>query len=95
VRLFPSGRTLQDDIILDQTDPKLTSAKATRAGKQYTLRVKATDRASGLATLQIVSKKAKKSLEYAAKTRVKLPAGKVSVRVRDHAGNWSRSKRIK
>lgn len=95
VRFLPSGQTLKDDIILDQTDPALTRASATRTGKRYTLRIKAKDATSGLSALQLVTKRGRESRAFAATTRVALPKGKVSVRVQDHAGNWSRTRRVK
>jgi hypothetical protein len=94
-RFAPSGQILQDDIILDQTAPTLARATATRSGKRYTLRLKAADSTSGLAGLQVVGKKSRVYLRYSSRVRTVLPAGRVSVRVVDHAGNWSSSKRIK
>ena len=95
VRFLPSGLARQDDIILDQTAPNLIRAEARRTGKRYTLRVKAKDRASGLATLQVISQRRRTSSAYSERRRVALPEGKVSVRVRDRAGNWSRTRRVK
>jgi hypothetical protein len=96
VRFLPSGQTLQDDIILDETAPILTRASASRSGHRYVLRVKATDRTSGLGAVQIVPRHgARRTLSYRAKRRLTLPKGKVSVRVRDRAGNWSHAKRVK
>lgn len=95
VRFLPSGQTVSDDIILDQTAPTLVRATATRSGKRYTLRLKARDTTSGIATLQVIGKKSRSYLRYSSRVRAVLPAGRVSVRVVDHAGNWSSTKRIK
>jgi hypothetical protein len=94
-RFAPSGQILQDDIILDQTAPILSRATATRSGKRYTLRLKAADSTSGLAGLQVVGKTSRVYLRYSSRVRAVLPAGRVRVRVVDHAGNWSSTKRIK
>ena len=101
---FTSGpqisETFQDDIILDQTPPKVLGADiappvsqsvaAAAAAKLVTLRVKAKDNVSGVGRMQVTTNKKKpgKLLKYKKTLKVK-PAPQLYVRVRDKAGNYS------
>ena len=105
---FQSGsqtsETYQDDIILDQTPPKLLSASLTSAGKaasaaaakKVILKLKATDNVSGVSGVQATTNKRKpgKLLKYKKSLKV-TPAKKLYVRVRDKAGNFSAWKTVK
>jgi hypothetical protein len=105
---FQSGaqtsETYQDDIILDQTPPKVLSASLTPGGsaasaaaaKKVTLKLKATDNVSGVSGVQVSSNKRKpgKVLKYKKTLKVK-PAKKLYVRARDKAGNFSTWKTAK
>ena len=105
---FQSGsqtsETYQDDIILDQTPPKLLSASLTSGGKaasaaaakKVTLKLKATDNVSGVSGVQATASKRKpgKVLRYRKSLKVK-PAKKLYVRVRDKAGNFSAWRTVK
>ena len=64
------------------------------SGKRYTLRLKARDTTSGIATLQVIGKKSRSYLRYSSRVRAVLPAGRVACGVIP-AGNWSSTKRIK
>jgi hypothetical protein len=98
-------KTFQDDIILDQTDPSVISAaisgssavSAAAAKRSYMIRLRASDRTSGVARAQLATTKTKPLAPTAFRTR--LSATSVSrprwVRVRDHAGNWSRWRAIR
>jgi hypothetical protein len=98
-------KTFQDDIILDQTDPSVISAaisgssavSAAAAKRSYMIRLRASDRTSGVARAQLATTKTKPLAATAFRTR--LSATSVSrprwVRVSDHAGNWSRWRAIR
>lgn len=88
--------TYTDDIILDTVKPQVLSATlsgsaaAALAGPRM-VRVKAKDNKSGLASIQVSAGKPKKSAKVL-RFRKAVPApksGRVFVRVRDGAGNWS------
>jgi hypothetical protein len=94
-----TSETYQDDIILDQTPPKVTEAQLSGAQpkpagaskvKTVTLRLKAKDNVSGVGAAQVTKNKKKpgKLLKYK-KTLKVAPAKKLYVRVRDRAGNFS------
>jgi hypothetical protein len=91
-------QTFTDDIILDTVKPEVVSASmggsgaATLSASQRTLRVRAKDNKSGIASMQVSSGKPKKKAKVVKfRKAVKVPgAGPVFVRVRDGAGNWSR-----
>jgi hypothetical protein len=99
---FQSGpqtsETYTDDIILDQTPPKVLSASlSSGAGaarvaraKTVTLRLEAKDNVSGVGGLQVTKNKRKpgRFLRYR-KTLKVAPAKTLYVRVRDRAGNLS------
>ena len=98
-------KTFQDDIILDQTDPYVifasisgsSAVSASAAKRSYMIRLRASDRTSGVARAQLATTKTKPLAATAFRTR--LSATSVSrprwVRVRDHAGNWSRWRAIR
>ncbi len=91
-------QTFTDDIILDTVKPEVVAASlggsgaATLAASQRTLRVRAKDNKSGIASMQVSPgrpKKTAKVVKY--RKALKVPgAGRVFVRVRDGAGNWSK-----
>jgi hypothetical protein len=96
-----TSETYTDDIILDETPPKVSSASvasatssAARAAKtkKYTLKLKASDSNSGVAGVQITAnkKKAGKLLKYKTKLSVKASSSKLYVRAKDKAGNYSK-----
>lgn len=91
-------QTYTDDIILDTVKPEVVAASVggsgatTLAASQRTLRVRAKDNKSGIASMQISSgrpKKKAKVVKYRKVTKV-AGSGRVYVRVRDGAGNWSK-----
>ncbi|MEA2493475.1 MAG: hypothetical protein QOJ29_1386 [Thermoleophilaceae bacterium] len=94
-----TSETYQDDIILDQTPPKLTEAqiagaqpKGASAAKamKVTLRLKAKDNVSGVGAAQVTKTKKKPGKLIKYKATLKVVAGKkLYVRVRDRAGNFS------
>lgn len=98
--------TYQDDIILDQTAPRLESAiienesgavasVSRRARRGMTLRLAASDRVSGIGRMQIATRKATPGKWKRFRRRVHLtPVSRpIFVRVRDRAGNASRWRR--
>jgi hypothetical protein len=104
--LDPYRETYQDDIILDQTDPAITSAKAKlkrdgrhAASKQrtYRVRIKAKDKTSGVARMQVTEKKRKPGQlrAFRAKSKFTTGAKRFYVRVQDRAENFSRWKRVR
>lgn len=94
-----------DDIILDETIPKVESvallgsegsqAKATKGQPAYKLKIKAKDKTSGVKKMQITSKKSKPGKWKGFKKQPKFSTSghKIFVRVRDGAGNPSKWKR--
>jgi hypothetical protein len=95
-----TSETFQDDIILDQTAPKVTAAAlssgagsrpSAAAVKKVTLKIAAKDNVSGVARMQVTTSKRRpgKLRRYAKRVKVK-PARAYYVRVRDRAGNLSR-----
>lgn len=99
--------TYQDDIILDETAPKLKSVlieggggeatASARRGAGLKLRIAAADKVSGVRRMQITARKSKpgKWLRFRAKVPLRKAGGKIFVRVRDGAGNPSSWKRAK
>jgi hypothetical protein len=92
-----SSQTFQDDIILDETPPRilrahLAAVRGPRKGRRLLLR--ATDNASGLSAAQIRYGLRAKARIVAVKFRRVIPLRQlpstVRVRVRDGAGNYSR-----
>jgi Big-like domain-containing protein/PKD domain-containing protein len=84
--------TYQDDIILDETAPRLLAVQRRGA---HGLRVVARDNVSGVKRMQVTANRHKPgpALRYRRFVTVKGNRSKISVRVRDAAGNWSRWKR--
>ncbi|MEI2621389.1 MAG: hypothetical protein V9G09_11685 [Candidatus Nanopelagicales bacterium] len=91
-----------DDIILDTVKPEIVSASLGSAGpavlaaKGRTLRVKARDNKSGIRSMQVSKGKPRKKakvLKYR-KTVSVARSGRLFVRVRDGAGNWSKWKGV-
>jgi hypothetical protein len=102
------AETYQDDIILDQTRPVVSSAVgsvgtssrvAARLAKKRTYRLvlKASDATSGVSQMQVTYRKTKPGTwkPFAKKVKIKSPTAKIFVRVIDRAGNVSGWKRIK
>jgi len=95
VRFGQSSQTFTDDIILDQIAPVLRRATLRRT----ILRIRATERGSGLASLQ-ASRRARGtsavSVPLAGKTAVRVRSARDTrwVRVADRAGNWSKWVRV-
>lgn len=90
--------TYTDDIVLDTVVPQIQSVTLTQtsasslASARRTLRVKAKDNRSGVTSIQISKGKPRKKVRIV-KYRRALPApasGRIFVRVRDGAGNWSK-----
>jgi hypothetical protein len=102
----PSALTLTDDIILDETRPKLLAATASvtgtgraRAaavkGTRVTLRVRGKDATSGLAGAQATADRRRPGALRALRStvRITLRGPRIWIRVKDRAGNnspWSR-----
>ena len=110
VRFLPSaiaGLTFQDDIILDETPPKVQSASLAGAAsasgariskaRKWKLRVKATDKTSGVAGIQATASKRKpgKVIRYKRKLTVKSAKRPKFVRAKDRAGNYSRWRKLR
>jgi len=97
VRFIGAGisatETHSDDIILDRRRPVITSATALPAGSRpsrFTLRVRARDRISGVATLTVTSRRSQaRTVRFRTNHAIVTRAPRVRVRVRDRAGNWS------
>lgn len=94
--------TYTDDIVLDTVKPEIVSASLGSAGaavlaaKGRTLRVKARDNKSGIRSMQVSKGKPRKKakvLKYR-KTVSVARSGRLFVRVRDGAGNWSKWKGV-
>ena len=101
------GVRFTDDIILDQTAPVIegagiastASASGSAALRSYRIKVRASDKTSGVALAQVATDKAKKKLsvpqKYSASLRVKAAAKPLWVRVQDRAGNFSKWKALR
>jgi len=98
--------TYQDDIILDETPPTVSQASAvttstarqawiaslaTSKTRTYKLKIKASDKLSGVAKMQISSNKRKPGtlLRYSTRATIRSNKSPLYVRVRDRAGNYS------
>ena len=98
------SETYTDDIILDQTPPKVLSASLSpaagaaraAAARKVTLKLKAKDNVSGVGAAQVTKNKRKpgRFLEYRKSLKV-VPAKRLYVRVRDRAGNLSAWRRVR
>lgn len=85
-------KTFTDDIVLDQTAPALTTAtlRKSTTSSGYVLRLAATDRGSGVASVQVSSSRSArrpKTRAYKTKLSVRYKATARYVRVIDRAGN--------
>lgn len=88
--------TYQDDIVLDETRPRVILAEVTaRAKRTYRLRIRGRDAVSGVKRMQIAANGRKPGpiLRYRNSATFTAASSKVLVRVRDGAGNWSRWRR--
>jgi PKD repeat protein len=108
VRFLPSltaGLTFTDDIILDETPPKVDAASVTppagaasvSALRKWKIKVKARDSNSGVGFVQVTANKKKpgKLIKYKTKLTVKLGARPKFLRARDRAGNFSAWKKLR
>jgi hypothetical protein len=97
-----TSQSFSDDIILDETPPVLASATiigaearrgepAGRGGRTVTVQTKASDRTSGVASIQVTAnrKRPGTAMKYSTKVRVRTSSAKLWVRVSDGAGNYS------
>lgn len=104
---FPSD-TYQDDIILDLTAPKISSASASSAGAgrvvaaragghAYRLKVKASDKTSGVGSMQVApsTHKPGKWKTFKKHSTATLKGKHLYVRVRDKAGNPSKWRKVR
>ncbi|HYH59819.1 MAG TPA: NHL repeat-containing protein [Thermoleophilaceae bacterium] len=97
------GVTYQDDIILDQAVPVVNGVEPVEdAGKSakrtwQEIRIRARDRVSGIAEMQLTTKRRKPGewLKFKRHTSVSAGAKRVFVRVKDRAGNRSRWRKAK
>ena len=91
LRFGDSTQTFTDDIILDETPPSLRSVAASKVSGRVRVRTRATDRTSGVASIQVGPKKsaALPAIKYRRTLFVKTHRKRVWVRVIDHAGNHS------
>jgi DNA-binding beta-propeller fold protein YncE len=102
-----SALTFSDDIILDQTAPQVSQASLSGGGsvsvvraarkQKYTLRVRASDNASGVKELQLAANKrrAARPRKFASRLTFRAATPPKFVRVRDGAGNFSKWRRVK
>jgi hypothetical protein len=98
------NETYTDDVILDETAPQVasatmrraTGARAAAAARRYAIDLRAADRGSGLAALQIAPAHGPTGplLPYRRSVVVSSRTRPLSVRVIDRAGNRSRWKRL-
>jgi hypothetical protein len=107
VRFDGSTQTFTDDVILDETSPVIASATATApaaaaaaaAGlrRSYRVRVKASDKTSGVAKLQTATKKNRPdpAVRYRSQATIRSTVAPRFVRVQDRAGNWSAWRNLK
>ena len=102
-----ASTSFQDDIILDETPPKVDQAVVTgppgaapasaAALLKFRVKMKATDKTSGVSKVQVTANKKKpgKALKYKKKFVVKAAKRPKWVRARDRAGNWSKWKKAR
>jgi hypothetical protein len=103
-RCLNATQTFQDDIILDQTAPKVRRARVTTPqgpskGRASSLSLKATDNASGVSSVQLRVRHRSHARVFTVryKRTIALRGGRRrvgAVRVRDGAGNFSRWRRV-
>ena len=104
------SETHTDDIILDETPPKVQAASVTPAAAaasarvasaaklaKYVVKVKATDSNSGVGKLQVTANKRKPGKLVAYKRKLMLKSAKRPrfIRARDRAGNFSAWRKLK
>jgi len=99
-------KTFQDDIILDQTAPEIAGASVANSAvariaaksRNYRIKVRASDKTSGVASAQFATDKSKKKLSkaqtYKSAMTFKATAKPLWVRVQDRAGNFSKWKKL-
>jgi PKD domain/Beta-propeller repeat len=106
-----ASNSFQDDIILDETPPKVDAAEIDPVGaagagagdaraaklRKYKVKMKARDKTSGVNKVQVTANKRKpgKALKYKRKFTVKSAKRPKWVRARDRAGNWSKWKKAR
>lgn len=100
VKFDDSGPTYSDDIVLDEFAPKIrsVSARAERGSSTAVLRIGATDRISGVARMQVSTRKSPRvtKAKFRKKFVMDLHVGhRFWVRVFDRAGNASRWKAVR
>jgi sugar lactone lactonase YvrE len=108
VRFDTTGsQTLTDDIILDETAPTVQSATLSGIGggaraaavnaRTYTVRLKASDRTSGVKSVQVTADKHRpgRALTYKRAVHLKSATAPRWVRVLDRAGNPSKWRRLR
>ena len=102
VRFGNASQTFSDDIILDETDPSLTSVTAAsatprrapffvRAGAFISVTTVASDRTSGVGRIQVTTDKRRpgRLMPYAKTVKSRINGNVIWVRVQDRAGNFS------
>jgi DNA-binding beta-propeller fold protein YncE len=102
-RGFAPSTILSDDIVLDQRPPQLMSVKqaaasgsGARAARSTRLRIRARDRISGVARMQVTARRGKPGKWRRFKRSARWKGERVAwVRVRDRAGNRSRWRRAR
>jgi outer membrane protein assembly factor BamB len=99
-------QTFQDDIILDETPPVISSAvvtqpaiaRLTAKSRTYPVKVKASDKTSGVVKAQVATDNRRRNLskpqKYAAKMSVRSGSRPKWIRVQDRAGNYSKWKKL-
>ena len=88
-----SNETYQDDIILDETAPRLLSARLEHPRRRtIRLRLRARDNVSGLSKMQLARNRRlpRHATRYRRVVTVSAFSPRLYVRVRDRAGNWSK-----
>jgi hypothetical protein len=96
VRFPGTGVTVHDDIVLDETPPRIASATATRSAKGYRVAVRAGDSTSGLDKVEVTGnrgragavRRASRTLHFTTRVRPRW------ARVSDRAGNRSSWRRV-
>ena len=110
LRFGNDAQNFTDDIILDQTDPIVSSATLAPASSRaavasaaasrprtYLVRLRAKDQTSGVAKLQFANNRRRPSAlrKFERNSRYKGVSAPKFVRVRDRAGNFSRWRSVR
>lgn len=100
VRFGQSSQTFTDDIILDETAPVLRRVTMARVGSGARLRIRVTERGSGISHLQAARRAGRAramSLPLAGRSAVRVRSARDArwARVSDRAGNWSKWVRVR